>query len=362
MDPKESTNMQDAAAGLIGTPKVAAQTAQAPVVPATSTDAIPAAAPAVSPTNAAVNPIVVKSPLGDQVYGGTPVEQVALKTFQDVQKFAKDFIGTDIKEVQDFVPFLTQVKDWQSKSTQATELQKVVDNYKASIESLPKEVLLILDTAIQNGDYKAVITNLQKKSALDYAKPFSEQDSIHLANLYTGKQYTKETFDALDESSRSALTDSVRMKFDAERTEVLNFENNSKIATDQKLKSFQASVDASISAFIASNPTVDKAAIAEIKKAMQYGLSDVLYTKDKTYAPDAAEKVAMMLYGKQTITAQRETIGDIVKKISAQSETQATEKILLRSDRPVVSTGAPSDNLIAQAVAKATDFLPQKRK
>lgn len=359
MEPITSTNMEEASAGLIKAPKVVAQTAQAPTTPPASTAAAPLAP---APTAPAVNPIVVKSPLGDQIYGGVPVEQVELKTFQDVQKFAKDFIGADIKEVKDFVPLFTQVKDWQSKATQTTELQKVVDNYKASIESLPKEVVLILDTALQSGDYKAVITNLQKKSALDYAKPFTDHDPINLANLYTGKTYTKETFDALDESSRSALTDSIRMKFDAERTEVLNFENNHKIATDQKLKSFQTSVDASISALVASNPGMDKAAIAEVKKAMQYGLSDVLYTKDKTYAPDAAEKVAMMLYGKQTITAQRETIGDIVKKISAQSETQATERILLRSDRPPVSAGAPSNNLIAQMVAKATDFLPQKRK
>jgi hypothetical protein len=362
MEPKESTNMQDAAEGLMGTPKVATQTAQAPVnSPTPTSTAAPVVAASATPAPT-VNPIVVKSAFGDQIYGGVPVEQVDLKTFQDVQKFAKEFIGADIKEVKDFVPLFTQVKDWQSKATQTAELQKVVDNYRASIESLPKEVVLILDTAIQNGDYKAVITNLQKKSALDYTKAFSDQDLIHLANLYTSKSYTKETFDALEESSRSALTDSVRMKFDAERTEVLNFENNHKIATDQKLKSFQTSVDASISALVASNPGMDKAAIAEIKKAMQYGLSDVLYTKDKTYAPDAAEKVAMMLYGKQTITAQRETIGDIVKKISAQSETQVTERILLRSDRPTVSTGAPSDNLIAQMVAKATDFLPQKRK
>ena len=120
MEPKESTNMQSAAEGLIGTPKVVAKTAQAPVASPTPTStAAPVVAAPATPAPA-VNPIVVKSAFGDQIYGGTPIEQVDLKTFQDVQKFAKEFIGADIKEVKDFVPLFTQVKDLQSKATQTT--------------------------------------------------------------------------------------------------------------------------------------------------------------------------------------------------------------------------------------------------
>jgi hypothetical protein len=88
----------------------------------------------------------------------------------------------------------------------------------------------------------------------------------------------------------------------------------------------------------------------------------VLFNKDKTYAPDAAEKIAMLLYGKQTITAQAETIGDIVKKISNTSVTQATEKILLRSDMPPVQTGVPASNAREKLIQELTSWLPQKQR
>jgi hypothetical protein len=335
-------SMIDGAAGLIGNKKITASVE--PVAPVTT-----------------INPITVKSPLGEFTYGGTPAADVKLETFQDVQKFGKEFIGVDLKEVKDFAPFFAQVKTMREQAAQATELQKVVDNYKTNLESLPSEVALILNAAISNGDYKSVINNLQKKSALDYTKPFSDHDPVALANLYTDKNYTKETFEALDESSRSALSDSVRMKFDADRNEVLNFESNNKIALEQKQKAFSASIDASIAAMLTSNPRMDKAAVAEVKKAMQFGLSDSLFTKEKTYSPDAAEKIAMMLYGKQTIAAQSETIGDLVKKTAAASKTEEIQKLLFRSDKPTTQTGVPASNVIAQQVAAATDWLPKRK-
>jgi hypothetical protein len=370
----KETNTESALAGLEGlvSPEKIATLRTSTVTPAAVTvpanTAVPAASvvqpaqvvtPATAPT---INPIVVNTPLGTQTYGGTPATDIPMNTFQDVQKFAKDFAGIELKEVKDFVPLFAQVKTLQEQAAQAAELQKVVDNYKSNLEALPPEVVTILDAAISNTDYRAVINNFQKKSALDYTKPFSSQDQIALANLYTGKQHTKETFEALDESSRNVLLDGVRMKFDADQKEVLNFENNNKIAIQQKQKAFSDSIDTSISKFIASNPKVDKAAIAEIKKAMQFGLSDSLFTKEKTYAPDAAEKIAMMLYGKQTIAAQAETIGDIVKKMTGAGVTQEVERILNRSDKPQTQSGAPTTNVIAQMVKEATSWLPQKQK
>ena len=332
----------------------------APVAPVAPVAAAPVTPVAAAPVTSVVNPVVVNTPLGQQVYGGVPVANVDLKTFEDVQKFAKEYIGADLKEVKDLAPLFAQYKSLQEQAAQVDGLQKVVDNYKNNIDALPKEVIAILDAAVTNGDYKSVINNLQKKSVLDYSKVFTDHDPVALANLYTGKQYTKETYEALDDFSRSALSDSVKMKFDADRSEVLNFENNNKIAMEQRKKSFSTSIDASIAEMLASNPRMDKNAVEEIKKVMQFGLSDILFNKDQTYAPNSAEKIAMMLYGKQTIDAQSETIGDLVKKAVNVSVTDEIQRTLLRSDKPLTQTGAPSTNVAAQIVAQATNWLPKR--
>jgi hypothetical protein len=341
----DKQNLLDAAAGLIGTAKID--------VPADTT---------VKPSDQVVSPVVVDSPFGKQVFGGKPIEEVNLTSFADVKAFAKDYLGAEIKEVKDFVPLFAELKQTKEQAASAAQLQKTVDNFTSTIENLPKEVSLILDAAIKGGDYKAVINTLQKKSVVDYEKPFESQDSLRLINHYTGKQYTKETFDALDPASKDVLTDSVKLKFDADRSEVLNFETNTRKALDEKQNKFLTSIDVSIAAMLQANPKMDKAVVADIKKTMQFGLSSELFTKDQTYTPEAAEKIAMMKFGKQAIVAQTQTIGDLVKKLTNEGISKDKEKLLLRSDKLPVESGKGDQNLIASIVQRETSWLPLKRK
>jgi hypothetical protein len=95
--------MVDAAAGLISpkaSKEVIAGAPAASVTPAVDD----AAAAAAKVKDVVAAPLVIKSPLGDQVFGGVPVSEVKLTSFADVSAFAKDYAGVEIKTVQDFVP------------------------------------------------------------------------------------------------------------------------------------------------------------------------------------------------------------------------------------------------------------------
>jgi hypothetical protein len=338
---ENTQNLNDAAAGLIkpGTP---AQPVGAPVVPAA--------------------PVVIDTPLLKQTYGTVPLNEIKLSSFTDVQAFAKDHIGIEIKGVNDFVPLFDDYKKAKEVALQATETEKTLEGLKSTLSNLPSEVSLILNAAIQGGDYKAVIGSLQKKSVMDYTKPFESQDPIKVINHYTGKQYNKEAFDALDPASREALTDSVKMKFTADQTEVTTFESNTKKSLDEKQNKFLASIDSSIATMLKANPTMDPKLAQAIKNDMLYGVSDMLFTKEKTYVSDAAEKIAMMRYGKQTIMTQAQSIGDLVKKMTNSSVSEATEKLLMKSDVPQVQAGSRDKNYIASIVERETSWLPGRKK
>ena len=359
--PKEDVDVQsmvDGAAGLISNkPLTVPANPAAPAAPAAPV-AGASAAPAANP----INPIVVNTPLGQQVYGGVPIEKINLASFADVQAFAKDFLGRDIKEVKDFVPLFSELKQAKEIAATAAQLQTVVDNYNTTIENLPSDVSLILRTAIQGEDYKPIIQNLQKKAAVNYDKQFESHDVLDLVNHYTGTKYTKETFDTLDPVAKNALTDSVKLKYNTDRNEVINFEANAAKATKERQEKFQASVESSITKMLVSNPQMDKAAVDRVRQIMTYGIANTLFTKDRTYTPDAAEKIAMMEYGKQTIAAQSQTIGEIVARMTNQGVSKATENLLLRSDKPGLK-GDPKDiNIINSIVERETDFLPKKNK
>jgi hypothetical protein len=309
-----------------------------------------------------VNPIVVKTPLGDQVYGGTPVDQIKLSSFADVAAFAKDTIGAELKDVQDFVGLITNYKVVQEKAASVDKLQKLVDTYTDSINNLPKDVSLILSAALQGQDHMPIIQKLTQKSIIDFDKPFESHDALSLINHYTQKDFTKETFDTLDPNIQESFQDIAKLKYKADQDEYANMQTNIRSAAETRQKSFLASVDSSIAQMVANNPRMEKAAIEQVRQTMTTGLNDSLFAKDRTYLPDAAEKIAYLTFGKSIVAAQAKTIGDFVAKVRSETESKTTESLLMRSDRPIPTggTGNISQNVLQAEVEKATSFLKTK--
>lgn len=345
-------DMLDAAAGLISKPVVPAGQ------PADTAAPVSPAAP-VTPVEQVGAPVIVKSPLGDQVYGGKPISEVKLTSFADVQAFAKDVAGVEIKTVQDLVPVLTSLKTLQKNAAEAEQKQKIIDTYKNTLDNLPQDVSLILTAAINNTDYMSIIQKLQQKAVFDFEKPFDSHNEEAIINHYTGKGYTKETLDALTPDAREALKSAAKLQYKTDQTEFVNLKANTRSAIDNKQKSFSASVESSINQMLAGNPGMEQTAVERVRQIMTSGLGETLFTKEKTYLPDAAEKIAYMTFGKSIVTGQAATIGDLVTKMKAAGESQATERILLRGDKPILKGGgaAGDKNVLQAIVEKETSFL-----
>lgn len=357
MEPKTNdvNSMAAGAAGLVSDANL--QSAVGTTPPAGNAPAGTTVVPPVVPDN---QPIVVKTPLGTQTFGSKPLEEIVLTSFADVQAFAKDFMNVELKEVKDFVPLFSQFREAQKQAAEAAILKKAVDGYTATINNLPSDVALILNAAISGQDHKAVLKKLQQKSALDYSKPFTAHDTVNIVNFYTGKQFTKESFDALDPVAKEALTDSTKLRYEADSKELSSFEVNTQKATEERQKNFRASVDSSIANMLTSNPQMDKAAVERVRQIMEYGIADVLFTKDKTYVPEAAEKIAMMEFGKETIVAQFQTIGDLVKKMTNEGVSKEREQLLLKGDRPPIGGDIKDKNVLASIIDRETDFLKKR--
>lgn len=315
-------------------------------------------APAMNP----VSPVVVKSPLGDQIFGQVPINDVKLSSFDDVAAFTKDVLGEEIKTVQDFVPFVSKVRDLKEKADSADKLQKAVDTYKNTLNALPPDVALIVTAAINGQDHMPIIQKLMQKAVFNFEKPFTAHEPLALINHYTEKNYTKETFDALDPSAQEALESVAKMRYKADQDEYKNLEVNTRSAADTRQKSFLASVNSSVAQMVANNPRMDKAAVERIRQIMTTGLTSSLFTPDQTYLPDAAEKIAYLEFGKAIVSEQAKTIGDLVAQTRGKIESETLEKILMKSDKPVPSggTGNISQNVLQAEVDKATSFLRKR--
>lgn len=306
-----------------------------------------------------VAPVVVKSPLGDQVFGVPPATEVKLSSFADIAAYAKDVLGEEIKDIQDFATFFPKIKEMRDAAAKFENTEKELNTYKNAINNLPPDVSLILTAALQGQDYMPIIQKLTQKAVVDFDKPFASHDTLNLINHYTGKGLTKETFDALDPSVQEALKSVAEVKYKADQDEYGSIKSNVKSAAEVRQKTFQASVDSSIAQMMANNPKMDKASIERVRQIMTSGLASSLFTSDKTYLPDAAEKIAYLEFGKQIVAEQAKTIGDIVSQIRSQTESETIENIVMKSDKPIITGGSGniSKNVLDAEVKKATGFL-----
>ena len=304
-------------------------------------------------------PIVVKSPLGDQVFGVPPATEIKLSSFADIAAYAKDVLGEEIKDIQDFATFFPKIKEMRDVAIKFENTEKELNTYKNAINNLPPDVSLILTAALQGQDHMPIIQKLTQKAVVDFDKPFASHDSLNLINHYTGKGLTKETFDTLDPSVQEALKSVAEVKYKADQDEYGSIKSNVKSAAEVRQKTFQASVDSSIAQMMANNPKMDKASIERVRQIMTSGLASSLFTSDKTYLPDAAEKIAYLEFGKQIVAEQAKTIGDIVSQIRSQTESETIENIVMKSDKPIITGGSGniSKNVLDAEVKKATGFL-----
>ena len=307
----------------------------------------------------AVAPVVVKSPLGDQVFGVPAATEVKLSSFADIAAYAKDVLGEEIKDIQDFATFFPKIKEMRDAAAKFENTEKELNTYKNAINNLPPDVSLILTAALQGQDHMPIIQKLTQKAVVDFDKPFASHDTLNLINHYTGKGFTKETFDTLDPSVQEALKSVAEVKYKADQDEYGSIKSNVKSAAEVRQKTFQASVDSSIAQMMANNPKMDKASIERVRQIMTSGLASSLFTSDKTYLPDAAEKIAYLEFGKQIVAEQAKTIGDIVSQIRSQTESETIENIVMKSDKPIITGGSGniSKNVLDAEVKKATGFL-----
>lgn len=320
----------------------------------------PAAVPGQPVQAAAIEPIVVKTPLGKKVYGKAPdgEEDVVLSSFEDVKSFANVF-NIELKDVNDLQGFIKEYDKLKAGLVSASATKATLDNYERSLKGLPTEVSMILDAALNGQDYGTIINSIAQRGILNFEKGFADYPERDLINHYSDTKYDKDEFENMDEQQYKALRMMANTRYD---TDQLTYSNN--IATQQRTadltkQNFDQSVEKSIAQLKANNPDMGEAEIQRIRNIMNGELHGTLFDQDNTYKPEAAERLAMQEFGAETILAQSHTISDLVAKHTAAGRSEATEQILQRSDNRELSGAglAPGDNAVSQAVKDATSFM-----
>lgn len=345
----------EAAGGLLGADKLKELGTQPGGQPAAAPGA--AAPGAVAPV---AEPVVLETAFGTKVFGGGDPAQGAqtLNSFADVQNFAKAF-NIDINEVNDFQNLLKDHDSMRRQVLDAGQYKAKLDTYERTLKSLPTEVTAILEAATTGQDYTKVIQSISQRGVFNFEKNFDGYNERELINHYNDERHTKEELDEMDEGQYKALRNMAKTRYETDQLTYKNTVLEQQRTTATAQKQFDVSVETSLAQLKANNPDMDVAKIQRIRSVMTAELHSTLFEQDNTYKPDAAEKIAMQEYGKETILAHEHTIGDLVTKYTAAGASQATERILQASDGRLIpgAPEAPSQNVITEVAKKETSFL-----
>lgn len=320
-----------------------------------------AAAPGAQPGAAPVaEPVVVETAFGTKVFGGGDPAQGAqtLNSFEDVQNFAKAF-SIDINEVNDFQTLLKEHDALKRQVVESGQYKVQLDTYERTLKGLPTEVATILEAATTGQDYTKVIQSISQRGVFNFEKNFDGYNERELINHYAEERHTKEELDDMDEGQYKALRSMAKTRYETDQLTYTNTVLEQQRNTALAQKQFDVSVETSLAQLKANNPDMDVAKIQRIRSVMTAELHSTLFNQDNTYKADAAEKIAMQEYGKDTILAHEHTIGDLVTKYTAVGASQATERILQTSDSRLMpgAPEAPSQNVITEVAKKETSFL-----
>lgn len=312
----------------------------------------------IEPVKPKVEPVVVDTPLGKKIFGQEEKGGVVLSTFEDVQGFAKA-LGIEVKDVNDFQPLLKDYDALKSKVNEASTFKAKVDNYERTLKSLPTEVTMIVEAAMNNKDYNQVIQAIAQRGLFNFNNSFEAYNEKEMINHYSNKRFTKDEFDEMEEANYQALRDMARTRYETEQIRYKHSTEEQQRTTALNQQNFNNSVEVSLIKLKEIYPGMDVSKIQRVRNIMTAELHSTLFNPDNTYKVDAAERIAMQEFGKEVIASQEMTIGDLVKKYTAQGASQATEKILLGSDGRQIqgSSQAPAGNALEAAVKSQTSFL-----
>jgi hypothetical protein len=312
----------------------------------------------IEPVKPKVEPVVVDTPLGKKIFGQEDKGGVVLSTFEDVQGFAKA-LGIEVKDVNDFQSLLKDYDALKTKLNEASISKVKLDNYERTLKSLPTEVTTIVEAAMNNKDYNQVIQAIAQRGLFNFNNPFDAYNEKEMISHYSNKRFTKDEFDEMEEANYQALRDMAKTRYETEQIRYKHSIDEQQRTAALNQQNFNNSVEASLIKLKEIYPGMDVSKIQRVRSIMTAELHSTLFNPDNTYKADAAERIAMQEFGKEVIASQENTIGDLVRKYTAQGASQAVEKILLGSDGRQLqgSAQAPAGNVLETVVKSQTSFL-----
>lgn len=276
---------------------------------------------------------------------------VEFKTTDDYSKYIEERFG-----VKDPAKFFQSANKWREDAQQLNEVSDRATGLEKVITDLPDPIYEAIQEYYRAGDWVGVLKgNLPQ---FDYSKPFEKQ-VVQVVNHYFPGKFTEEEITDNDDSVVTNAIDVAKEKYNLKKEQLDNQRAITLENADKKAKAIKESVSGSVEKLEESFPEFDTRKRSEIKQIMLGGdLNGLFFKKDGTFKPEAAEMLALALYGKDAISGR---VTKAKNKAASEAKTEVImENISRGRDKPGVVGGQYSES--PQIPAQVNDLLRKVNK
>ncbi len=253
------------------------------------------------------------------------------KTLEEQNAFIKEKYGVDQAP-----KFFNSVEQWRSDSQALPQYKETAENLtKLLSEEIPDPIYEAIQAWGKGEDWQAKMKG--SIQPFDYSKPFAKQ-SFEVVNHFFPEQFTEEDLTDTKNALAQQAISVASAKFDLEKGKIDSARSAAIERADKAAENLKASAATSIAELKKEFPDFDNAEIKSLNKILAGGdINSLFFKKDGTYRPDAAKRLALMLYGNADAS-------DVTVKAKKENDNEALMNLIDRgSDRPNKTAGAQMD-------------------
>lgn len=276
----------------------------------------------------------------------TKPKTVEVKDLTSLTGIIKDKFG--ITEVSKFIP---SAEKWRADSQELKPALDKIEMFENIFAEMPEPLYNAINIWTKGGDYTEATIDAPR---INFSKPFENQKEKVTRHYFGNKLAPTADFENPDETLKTFI-DLASEKYNLDKTQVDLRRASIQSRADAQAEAFKKSALSSVDNLTQTFPDFNPTQIGKIRQLLvSDNITSLFYNKDGTLKPDAAEKLAFVLYGKEEITRK-------VKQGKTEARNEKVMESIEKNGRATpTNTGANGTIVLPKNLEALYDGLKQK--
>lgn len=276
--------------------------------------------------------IVIDTPLMEFKTKKSQNTSEKIEKFEDLPKYIENAFGEKVENPEYFVNVVRRKKELEGEVVKYKGIEAKFDNQVKFIDTLPfdiKNILIEYAKNPQTDGYKKLMEKYSS-SSVDFSKPTEKlsTDEIGSIIVHYNPDIENDTLEEMDEKALNIIKNSTLKLYEKDHKEFISGAEKFSKQQKEQGKKITDSIERSIENLKKQYPTIKQDKLEKVRESMLSGYTQQLFDNDGTYKEEAASKIAMAEFGKETIDTMQQQWQKLSTTEKKKAEVEGAERVI----------------------------------